>query len=48
LGTYYIYRGYRRYRWFNEMSDSDKTVGTKPRIIVLGTGNESIQLFITY
>ncbi len=48
LGTFYGYRGYSRYRWFNEMSDSDKTIGTKPRIVVLGTGKELIQrcLFI--
>ena len=38
LGTFYAYRGFRRYKWFNEMSDSDKTIGSKPRIVVLGTG----------
>lgn len=38
LGTFYAYRGYQNYRWFTDMSDSDKTIGTKPRIVVLGTG----------
>lgn len=38
LGTFYAYRGYRNYRWYSDMSDSDKTIGTKPRIVVLGTG----------
>ena len=40
LGTFYGYRGYRRYKWFNEVSDSDQAVGTRPRVVVLGTGKE--------
>ncbi|CAF3476045.1 unnamed protein product [Rotaria sordida] len=44
LGTYYGYRSYRRYRWFNDMSDSDKTSGTKPRVVVLGTGWSAVPL----
>jgi hypothetical protein len=39
LGTFYGYRAYHRYHWFSEMSDSDETIGTKPRIVVLGTGD---------
>jgi hypothetical protein len=42
LGTFYAYRGYRRYQWFHQMSDSDTTIGTKPRIVVLGTGKDLI------
>jgi hypothetical protein len=38
FGTFYGYRSYSRHRWFNEMSESDKIIGTKPRIVVLGTG----------
>ncbi|CAF3880495.1 unnamed protein product [Rotaria sordida] len=44
LGTYYGYRSYRRYRWFNDMSDFDKTSGTKPRVVVLGTGWAAVPL----
>ncbi len=40
FGTIYVYGNYRRYRWFHEMNDCDKTIGTKPRIIVLGTGKK--------
>ena len=39
LGTFYGYRAYRRSKWYHEMSDSDRAIGTKPRIVVLGTGN---------
>lgn len=35
----YTYRGYRRYAWFRDMNESDSSIGTKPRIVVLGTGN---------
>jgi hypothetical protein len=45
LGTFYAYRGYRSYRWFHEMSDSDRAIGAKPRVVVLGTGEELIRLF---
>lgn len=38
FGGYYAIRGYRRYRWFSEMNDSDEKIGSKPRIVVLGTG----------
>ncbi|CAF1330259.1 unnamed protein product [Adineta steineri] len=44
VGTFYSYRGYRRYKWYSEMSDSDKTIGTKPRIVVLGTGWGAVPL----
>lgn len=44
LGTFYGYRGVTHYQWFKEMSDSDKTIGTKPRIIVLGTGWGAVPL----
>ncbi len=40
LGTFYGYRWYKNYQWFNEMTDSDRTIGTKPRVVVLGTGEE--------
>jgi hypothetical protein len=40
LGMFYAYRGYCRYNWFNDMSDSDTTLGTKPRVVVLGTGKQ--------
>ena len=42
LGTYYSYRGYSRYRWYHEMVDSDNSIGVKPRIVVLGTGEEEL------
>jgi len=38
FGTYYSYRSYRRYTWFKNMNDSDNSIGTKPRVVVLGTG----------
>ncbi len=41
FGTISIYGKYRRYRWFHEMDECDKTIGTKPRIIVLGTGKKN-------
>ncbi|CAF3357422.1 unnamed protein product [Rotaria socialis] len=44
FGTYYGVSSYRRYRWFNEISDSDKTMGTKPRVVVLGTGWGAVPL----
>jgi hypothetical protein len=37
-GTVYGYRAYRHNQWYNEMVDSDQTLGTKHRIVVLGTG----------
>ena len=45
LGSYYSYRGYRRYKWAKNLSDSDNSIGTKPRIVVLGTGEHSIKFF---
>lgn len=42
FGSYYAYRSYRNYVWFRNMSDSDQTIGTKPRVVVLGTGNDLI------
>ena len=45
LGTFYGYRAYRRSKWYHEMSDSDRAIGTKPRIVVLGTGNISRHTF---
>ncbi|CAF0888279.1 unnamed protein product [Adineta ricciae] len=44
FGTFYAYRAYQRYKWFHEMSDSDKTLGTKQRIVVLGTGWGAVPL----
>jgi hypothetical protein len=38
FGTYYSYRSYRKYTWFKNMNDSDNSIGTKPRVVVLGTG----------
>ncbi|CAF1240962.1 unnamed protein product [Rotaria sp. Silwood1] len=37
-GIYYGYRNYRDYKWFQDMNDSDNSSGTKPRIVILGTG----------
>jgi hypothetical protein len=42
FGTFYGYRAYRRFRWFRDMTDSDNTIGSKPRIVVLGTGKQSV------
>ncbi|CAF1357024.1 unnamed protein product [Rotaria sp. Silwood1] len=44
FGAFCGYRGYRNYQWFNEMTDSDETIGTKPRVIVLGTGWGAVPL----
>ncbi|CAF1985082.1 unnamed protein product [Rotaria magnacalcarata] len=37
-GTYYGYRTHRDYKWFKDMTDSDNSIGTKPRVVILGTG----------
>ncbi|CAF3165364.1 unnamed protein product [Rotaria socialis] len=37
-GTYYGYRANRNYKWFKDMTDSDNSIGTKPRVVILGTG----------
>lgn len=37
-GTFYGYRAYLDNQWYNDMADSDQTLGTKHRIVVLGTG----------
>lgn len=34
----YGYRRYDRSRWLNEICDSERNSGTKPRIVVLGSG----------
>jgi len=44
LGTFYSYRGYRRYTWYKNMTDSDDSIGTKPRVVVLGTGWGAVPL----
>ena len=43
VGAYKIYHQYHHYRWFSEMSNATETIGTKPRLVVLGTGAESLQ-----
>jgi hypothetical protein len=47
FGTYHIYHRYQQYQWFNEMTDSDKTIGTKPRLVVLGTGADYSRLLMS-
>jgi hypothetical protein len=47
-GTLIVYLGYRRYKWYHDMRVSDETIGTKPRVVVLGTGEELIQLFFYF
>lgn len=44
IGGYYGYRSYQNYTWYKNMSDSDKTIGTKPRLVVLGTGWGAVPL----
>ncbi len=46
FGTYHIYHRYQQYQWFNEIIDSDKTIDTKPRLVVLGTGQEYIRFLL--
>jgi hypothetical protein len=48
FGSYYTYRSYRKYKWFKNMTDSDNSIGTKPRIVVLGTGEYSVKFFYFY
>ncbi|UJR09090.1 hypothetical protein I4U23_013337 [Adineta vaga] len=43
-GSYYGYRSYKNHRWSKEMLESDQTIGTKPRIVVLGTGWGAVPL----
>lgn len=40
FGANYIYDRYRRYQWLSEMEDASKAIGTKPRVVVLGTGRK--------
>jgi hypothetical protein len=40
FGTFYAYRGYRRHQWFHAITESEQMSGKKPRIVVLGTGNQ--------
>ena len=44
-GTFYGYRAYRHNQWYNEMDHSDQTLGTKHRIVVLGTGKNISKSF---
>ncbi|CAF1171120.1 unnamed protein product [Adineta steineri] len=44
VGSFYSYRAYRSYKWSKEVSESDSTTGTKPRIVVLGTGWGAVPL----
>ena len=46
-GTFYGYRVYRQNQWYNEMANSDQTLGTKHRIVVLGTGKTTFKSFRT-
>jgi len=43
IGGFYGYRAYQNHVWYADMSDSDKTIGTKPRLVVLGTGAYSFE-----
>ncbi|CAF1323619.1 unnamed protein product [Rotaria sordida] len=38
FGSYYGYRNYKNYKWHKELNESNESTGTKPRIVVLGTG----------
>ncbi len=42
--TYHFYHRYHHHKWFNEMVDSNKTIGTKRRLIILGTGWAAVSL----
>ncbi|CAF4395793.1 unnamed protein product, partial [Adineta steineri] len=44
VGSFYSYRAYRSYKWSKEVSESDSITGTKPRIVVLGTGWGAVPL----
>ena len=46
FGANDLYHRYRRHQWFNEMEDANKTIGTRPRLIVLGTGKELMNKFM--
>ncbi|CAF1105552.1 unnamed protein product [Adineta ricciae] len=43
-GSYYGYRSYQNYRWYQEITESDEVIGSKPRIVVLGTGWGAVPL----
>ncbi|CAF1192655.1 unnamed protein product [Didymodactylos carnosus] len=45
-GTFYGYHVYRHNQWYNEMANSDKTLGAKHRIVVLRTVIEPVRSLI--
>ncbi|UJR34474.1 hypothetical protein I4U23_021881 [Adineta vaga] len=44
IGTYYGYKKYHQYQLINLINNSNKNIGTKPRLIVLGTGWGAVSL----